>query len=236
MERMVSSGQRAARRKRLACFWRRFFGSWFNRRNLPYFVLLILLAFLATTEFLERRRSHSATISLPEKKETGGLPGVINLAQDPAEVGAAWEAMVADRLREKPEETAATAVDPTRFVLPCHGRLLRGLGWRYDEETRSWAYHRGADLAVKAEEPVVAAAAGEVVEVKPHEEGGLAVTIDHGGGWRSRYGGLARVSLSPGARVAAGEVIGYPWGSFVHLEVERGGGPIDPLSLFPGLG
>ncbi|NLG83545.1 MAG: M23 family metallopeptidase [Firmicutes bacterium] len=235
MERMASSGRRW-RRKKLARFWRQHCRPWFNRRNLPYFVLLVLLAFLATTEFLAHRRGPSATIARREKKASAIPSGPINLAQDPTQVGAAWEAMVADHLREKPAATATPAVDPTRFVLPCRGRLWRGLGWRYDEATRSWAYHRGVDLTVKAEEPVVAIAAGEVVEVKPYEEGGMLVTVDHGGGWRSGYGGLTRVSPALGARVAAGEVLGYPWGDFLHLEVERGGSPVDPMNLFPGLG
>ena len=242
MDRMESCpGQERCRRERIARFWRTACRPWFARRNLPYFVLLFLLAFLLTGEILKRRAPHPISPA-PAGSGAGteeATHSPIHLGQTPEEVAAAWEAMIAAHpaeAGEKADEKGGALVEPADFVLPCRGRLIRGLGWRRDDPGASWSYHRGVDLEVTPEAPVVAMAAGEVVEVGPHEEGGLAVLLDHGDGWRSLYGGLAGVSLSAGGRVAAGEAMGHPRGRLVHLEIERRGAPLDPLALLPGLG
>ncbi|MCL6615330.1 MAG: hypothetical protein K6U03_12105, partial [Firmicutes bacterium] len=152
-------GQERRRWERIAGFWRTACRPWFTRRNLPYFVLLVLLSFLATGEILERRAPRPVSPApVGNGTRTGEeAQGPINLNQSPEELAAAWEAMVAAHAAEArgtEKEKEEAPLDPASFVLPCRGRLIRGLGWRRDDAGASWSYHRGVDLEVAAEAPV----------------------------------------------------------------------------------
>ncbi len=72
------------------------------------------------------------------------------------------------------------------------------------------------------------AAAGGVVAAVGEEPGyGLTVTIDHGGGLRTRYALLSFATAMPGMAIAAGELIGRT-GARLHYEVARDGAPQNP--------
>ena len=92
--------------------------------------------------------------------------------------------------------------------------------------------HRGVDLAADPGNDVRTALRGEV-----HFSGVVAgtgwVSINHGGGLRTTYGDLGPRSVSTGAQVSAGDVVGeladgashLDWGALVD------DGYIDPMSL-----
>lgn len=100
--------------------------------------------------------------------------------------------------------------------------------------------HDGLDLLVPEGEPVLAAASGRVSAVI--RGSGHIVEIDHGNGYRTRYGCLGDVSVSPGMTVARGRkigTVGISSVSFVphlHYEVRRGDKVLDPVHhLFASL-
>jgi peptidoglycan hydrolase-like protein with peptidoglycan-binding domain len=92
--------------------------------------------------------------------------------------------------------------------------------------TRYSALHPGIDIAGAR---VVAAAGGVVASVGVVEGYGLTVTIDHGGGLRTRYALLASTVVAPGMAIAAGELVGQA-AKRLHFEVTRNGVYVDPES------
>ena len=110
---------------------------------------------------------------------------------------------------------------------------LRTLGARLD-------MHHGVDLGVPTGTPVRAMSAGTVSLAGPRSGYGLAVMIDHGGGWVTLYGHLDRVDVTVGDRVAAGHQVGLSGNTGVstaphlHFEVRRFGRSRDPVPLLGG--
>lgn len=107
------------------------------------------------------------------------------------------------------------------------------------------AFHHGIDFAAKRGTPVLASAAGKVVESSALHDGqtkyGQVIVIDHGDGLRSMYAHLDRRSVRVGDTVAAGEAIGLSGatgrvtGPHLHLEVQRHGEHVDPALLIANL-
>ena len=110
---------------------------------------------------------------------------------------------------------------------------LRTLGSRLD-------MHHGVDLGVPAGTAVNAMAGGTVTLAGPRSGYGLAVMIDHGGGWITLYGHLERVDVAAGDRVRAGARVGLSGnsglstGPHLHFEVRRFGRSRDPVPLLGG--
>ena len=104
--------------------------------------------------------------------------------------------------------------------------------------------HHGIDLKAASGTPVHAAASGTVISAGPlaEHEGryGIAIIIDHGG-QRSLYAHLSSVAVQPGARVAAGQLIGASGGSgfatgpHLHFEVREHNQPVDPATMLANL-
>ncbi|WP_404825688.1 M23 family metallopeptidase [Plantactinospora soyae] len=89
--------------------------------------------------------------------------------------------------------------------------------------------HAGIDLAMPENTPIRAAGAGTVVTAGWAYTGyGISVVIDHGNGYLTHYAHQNRTVVSVGARVAAGDVIGYEGatgdvtGPHLHFEVHKG--------------
>jgi murein DD-endopeptidase MepM/ murein hydrolase activator NlpD len=89
--------------------------------------------------------------------------------------------------------------------------------------------HAGIDLAMPANTPIRAAAAGTVVEAGWVYSGyGISVVIDHGDGWLTHYAHMNSTAVGVGTKVASGDVIGYEGstgdstGPHLHFEVHNG--------------
>lgn len=110
---------------------------------------------------------------------------------------------------------------------------LRTLGSRLD-------MHHGVDLGVPTGTPVRAMAAGRVSLAGARSGYGLAVVIDHGGGWTTLYGHLDRVDVRVGDRVRAGTQVGLSGNTglstapHLHFELRRFGRSRDPVPLLGG--
>ena len=128
-----------------------------------------------------------------------------------------------------PRPTVASTNAP-RMVWPADGPVAETFG--------SGADPRGIALATLSGSAVRAASAGTVVfaGTEPERYGQL-VLIDHGGGWVSAYGHLAKLVVHQGERVASGARLGFTGGAGndarLHFELRRANQPRDPIPLLP---
>jgi len=116
-----------------------------------------------------------------------------------------------------------------KFGWPASGDLSQYFSW----------YHPAIDVSNLGGGPIHASDAGTVVVAGwPDSSGyGNRVEIDHGNGFRTLYAHLASIYVTPGRRVARGEVIGAMGstgrssGVHVHLEIRKDGVALNPLPL-----
>lgn len=116
------------------------------------------------------------------------------------------------------------------FRRPHDGKVLFGFGRRADG-----GGHEGIDIAVKPGDMVRASASGKVVYAQ-RDSGrfGYLVVLDHGHGWRTRYGHLVRLTVTLGEYVNAGERIGIAGQGGeakrpeLHFDILKDGKPVDP--------
>ena len=113
----------------------------------------------------------------------------------------------------------------------------RGFGARRIINGEGRAPHTGADYAVPAGTPVLAAQAGAVLLAEEHFFPGRAVVIDHGLQLFTMYFHLQEVRVRAGDVVQAGQVIGTAGasgratGAHLHWGARLGGARVDPTAL-----
>lgn len=120
------------------------------------------------------------------------------------------------------------------------GQLASGFGWRsHHPMGGGGASHAGIDIKAPRGTPVRAAGPGTVAEISWGSDFGRFVRLKHGERLETIYAHLTRVAkpLKVGDTVTPDDIIGYvgstgrSTGPHVHLEVRRGGTPIDPLGI-----
>lgn len=126
---------------------------------------------------------------------------------------------------------AAARRDEPYFRWPHDGEVLLGFS----------AGHDGIDIAANPLEMVRAAASGTVVFAgEEPTRFGRQVLIDHGDGWRTSYGHLAKITVTKGDIVKTGERIGLTGDAGdaprteLHFEIRKDGRDVDPASKLPG--
>lgn len=94
--------------------------------------------------------------------------------------------------------------------------------------------YNGVDLAAAAGTPILAAASGEVIVSRSSGWNGgygLYVVIKHANGTQTLYSHMSRTAVAVGARVSAGQVVGYvgntgrSTGNHLHFEVRGARNP-----------
>ena len=146
-----------------------------------------------------------------------------------------------------------TTPEPTRkrtlkTMSPLEGDPIFGYSMEalsYNQTTRDWRVHNGIDLAATDNQPVMAAADGEIYTVFEDNAMGHTVVIRHNDGYTTCYSSLSdAVTVKPGDKVTMGDTIGYAadsaivessLGSHVHFSVTHYDEPMDP-SEFLSLG
>lgn len=129
-----------------------------------------------------------------------------------------------------PRGPEATGAEVAVYRLPVAGRLVTGFGEISDNGVRA----RGLTFTVGANAPVVAPAAGRVIFARPFRGFGTVVIVDHGAGWTSLVMGLAMSSVTRGAEVRAGQMLGRAGDEAepeVTVELRRRGRPMDLTAL-----
>lgn len=134
----------------------------------------------------------------------------------------------------KPEPPAAAIErDPESldFIWPARGGLLA----RFSEPSS-----KGVDIGGKPGDPVVAAAAGQVLYTGTGIRGfGKLIVIRHDNGFSSVYAHNREILVKEGQSVARGQRIAEMGDSDadrpkLHFEIRKSGKPVDPLRYLPG--
>lgn len=133
-------------------------------------------------------------------------------------------------LRSRPP--APKPRDAPYFRWPHDGKVILGFAKRPDG-----GGHDGIDFAVRAGDMIRASASGTVIRVdEKHPRFGRLVVIDHGGGWLTAYGHLARVTVKKGDVVKTGERIGLAVAPELHFEILKDDKEVDPAERLPKRG
>ncbi|MBI1254563.1 MAG: peptidoglycan DD-metalloendopeptidase family protein [Hyphomonas sp.] len=113
-------------------------------------------------------------------------------------------------------------------------RYTSPYGIRIDPFTKRPSPHMGVDLAAYRDAPIVTTGPGSVSYAGPRSGYGLLVEVDHGHGFKSRYGHLRSITVSKGDTIKIGDLVGRmgstgrSTGDHLHYEVWYNGKPYDP--------
>jgi murein DD-endopeptidase MepM/ murein hydrolase activator NlpD len=141
------------------------------------------------------------------------------------------------RLHEAQEYERAMRSLP--LGLPVQGayRETSGFGYRSDPFTRKATFHEGTDLAAHTGAPIIAPAPGKVIHAGIKGSYGRTVEIDHGAGFKTRYGHMNSITVKVGQEVAIGQKLGTmgstgrSTGPHLHYEIYFRGKSYDPLKF-----
>ncbi|MEW5248060.1 M23 family metallopeptidase [Microbulbifer sp. 2201CG32-9] len=116
------------------------------------------------------------------------------------------------------------------------GWMSSRYGYRTDPFSGRRSWHKGVDFAGKKGSDVVAVAAGVITWAEERYGYGQLVEINHGNGYKTRYGHNSKLKVKLGDVVKRGQVIalmgssGRSTGPHVHFEVYKNDRPVDPAS------
>ncbi len=159
------------------------------------------------------------------------------LVQDGAAAGdpfASRIARITARLTESEALEDALRAAPLGVPVNAPHRHTSPYGPRIDPFTRRPAFHAGKDFAAFRRAPIVASAPGRVVYAGWRAGYGRMVEIDHGYGFRTRYGHLHTIDVRRGDEVTAGQQLGgmgstgRSTATHLHYEVWFNGNHYDP--------
>ncbi|NLM37741.1 MAG: M23 family metallopeptidase [Firmicutes bacterium] len=123
---------------------------------------------------------------------------------------------------------------PTIWPLARDRRISSGFGYRRHPVHKRVIFHHGIDIPSRIGTPVRATAEGTVTYAGTRGGYGLLVEINHGNGYRTRYGHNSRLAVRVGQKVKKGQIIAYvgntgtSTGPHVHYEVRLNNVPVDP--------
>lgn len=141
-----------------------------------------------------------------------------------------------------PEGRKRTAVPTTSYSAPSSSAgSYSGGGWYWPSDWRvitqyyGWR-HSGLDIDGNYNTNNYAAKDGVVTYAGWLGGYGLLVTIDHGGGYETRYGHFSSIGVGVGQRVSGGQYLGKTGttgrstGTHLHFEIRVNGRTVNPLS------
>jgi len=126
-------------------------------------------------------------------------------------------------------------LDHTPSIRPARGYHTRGFGMKHDPFTGYKRFHGGLDIASKIGTPIYVAADGIVQATGRMSDIGNYIVVDHGYGYKTKYGHLNKIKVQKGQAVRRGDMIaemgntGYSTGPHLHYEVVKHGQRVNPL-------
>jgi len=120
---------------------------------------------------------------------------------------------------------------------PVPGPITSSYGLRMHPILGYSRMHRGLDFRAAYGTPILAVTDGVVARAGRAGGYGNQVRLSHAGGLGTSYSHMSRISVSQGARVRRGQVIGYvgstglSTGPHLHYEMYRNGASINPRSV-----
>jgi murein DD-endopeptidase MepM/ murein hydrolase activator NlpD len=134
-----------------------------------------------------------------------------------------------------------TGVPTGNLIWPIPGAaLVQGVGPRVHPVYGYKSCHTGVDIRGWYGTPIVAPAAGKVMQIIHGGAYGLPMIVSHGDGVTTMYAHLSGTAVSVGDVVSQGQTIAYVgssgWvtGPHLHWEVHLNGVPYDPMGWFGG--
>jgi murein DD-endopeptidase MepM/ murein hydrolase activator NlpD len=130
-------------------------------------------------------------------------------------------------------QKAMLASTPT--ISPTIGWRTGNFGPRTDPFTDRPAFHYGIDIATNEGAPILAPAAGIVVQIKNEVTTGNMILLSHGLNITTAYFHLSKFNVRVGQKVKRGDVIGFvgrtgkALGPHLHYEVRINGTPVNPV-------
>lgn len=137
-------------------------------------------------------------------------------------------------------DEAGNSAARTLMRTPVNGaRLSSGYGKRKHPVLGYSKMHRGVDFAAPVGTPIMAAGSGIIEYSGWNGSYGKYIRIRHNSTYKTAYAHLSRIGrgMSPGARVAQGEVIGYigntgrSTGPHLHYEILVNNRKVNPLTV-----
>lgn len=122
----------------------------------------------------------------------------------------------------------------TPSIMPTRGYFSSGYGTRNDPFTGLKEFHPGLDISNSTGTPIYATADGKVTAVRINGGLGKMVSIDHGYGFKTRFGHMSDYKVKVGQRVKRGDIIGlmgstgYTTGPHLHYEIIKNGKHVNP--------
>lgn len=177
------------------------------------------------------------------KGQGGPLVEVADMGDDPFMKG-----QPVDAFTRRAQEVAARLAEANTFERLIHTlplgsplevayRETSGFGYRSDPFTKKTAWHDGADIAAYYGATIVATAPGVVTFAGTSPSYGRVVEVDHGGGFKTRYGHMNSIAVKQGQKLAIGQKVGTmgstgrSTGPHLHYEVFFRGKSYDPIKF-----
>lgn len=123
------------------------------------------------------------------------------------------------------------------FMIPAEGDCTSPFGIPRVYTARDRSYHRGMDIGNAEGTPIRAANSGTVLIAEQLFVRGNFILIDHGEGLLSEYMHLSKLTVSAGAFVRKGDIIGHmgatglATGPHLHWGIRTGTVCVDPLAF-----
>jgi murein DD-endopeptidase MepM/ murein hydrolase activator NlpD len=146
-------------------------------------------------------------------------------------------AKVAARMEEARYYEDMVSSLPLADPVGVESRLTSNYGLRVDPFNKRPGWHNGIDVGAYWNAPITATGPGTVSFSGTKSGYGRIVEVDHGHGFKSRYGHLKRTNVRKGDTVAIGDVVGAmgstgrSTGPHLHYEVWFNNKPYDPVEF-----